>query len=103
MCLEIVRLLQLLADNTVIVDLAIDGQRNFSIIAKEGLGAAIWRGYEKEGSERGYMLESYQHQRYSGARARELLMWLVLRIDVQRIVSEALLVLFAIWLPPINF
>ncbi len=42
MGLEVVGMLELLAQDSVIVNLAIDGERQGSIVVDERLGAGIW-------------------------------------------------------------
>ena len=41
MCLELVRLLNLAAQNLVVVDLSVDCERNGSIMADEWLGSGV--------------------------------------------------------------
>jgi hypothetical protein len=43
MCLEIVRLLQALAEDSVVVDLAIDGQGNSFFFVHERLSARVYQ------------------------------------------------------------
>ena len=44
MCLEVVRLLQALAEDSVVVDLAVDGQRDGSLIVDKRLSAGVYNG-----------------------------------------------------------
>jgi hypothetical protein len=41
-CLELVRCLEALAEDAVVVDLAVDRQRDGSLLVDERLGARVW-------------------------------------------------------------
>jgi hypothetical protein len=41
-CLEVIWLLQVLADKSVVVNLAVDSQRNAAILVGEGLSTAVY-------------------------------------------------------------
>jgi hypothetical protein len=62
MCLEVVGGLEGLAEDSVVVDFAIDSQRHGIILVQERLGAGVWVCMSKEVDTRGSS-GAYQHQR----------------------------------------
>lgn len=47
MCLEVIWCLQFLSDDTVVIDLAVDGQGKVSIFADEGLSTGVFMGIQQ--------------------------------------------------------
>ena len=99
MCLEVVSVLEALAEDTVVVNLAVDRQRDGLVVVDQGLGARVCS-LSVTASKGSCRVTSYRRQRWTDARGQGLQN--VSRGPGGIFPGNVLLVSFATQLPPVG-